>query len=165
MSITLKLYGKLVEKVKKTSIEKGLPATLNIEIGGSRSIFNILDKLKIKEKDISHIFLNGVYTGSGMRINDSDRIGVFPRNMALMFAEIPDLNSIHIKVNILADFKIYGRREFCIKFPKGSTLNSIIKKLNFPKQVPNHKILVNGKQLNDYNSIINADDTIEILPV
>ena len=165
MSITVKLYGKLRERVKKISVEKGFPATLYIEIGDSRSIFDILDKLEIDEKEISHIFLNGVYTGSGTQIKDGDRVGIFPTNMALMFAEIPDLNSIHIKVKILADFEIYGRPEFHVKIPEGSTLNSIIKKLSLSKQVPNHKILLNGKRSDDYNSIINTNDTIEILPL
>ena len=164
MSITVKLYGKLRERVKETSIKEGLPATLNIEIGSSKSIINILDKLEIDENEISHIFVNGVYTGSGTQIKDGDRIGIFPTNMALIFAEIPDLNSIHIKVKILADFKVHGKPELHVKIPDGSTLNSIIKKLNIPRQVPPHKIHVNGKRSDDYNSVINANDTIEILP-
>ena len=165
MSITVKLYGKLREHVRETSIEKGFPATLYIEIRDSRSIFDILDELEIDEREISHIFMNGVFTGSGTQIKDGDRIGIFPTNMALMFAEIPDLNSINIKVKIIADFKVYGKSEFHVKIPEGSTLNSIIKKLSLTKQVPNHKILVNGKKSDDYNSVINANDTIEILPV
>ena len=165
MSITVKLYGKLRERVKKISVEKGFPVTLYIEIRDSRSIFDILDELEIDEREISHIFMNGVFTGSGTQIKDGDRIGIFPTNMALMFAEIPDLNSIQVKVKILADFKVNGKPEFHIKIPEGSTLNSIIKKLSLPKQMPNYKILVNGKRLDDYNSIINTNDTIEILPV
>jgi len=165
MSITMKLYGKLGERVKKISIGKGFPATLNIEIGDSRSIFDILDKLEIDENEISHIFANGIYTGSGTQIKDGDKIGIFPINMALMFAEIPDLNSIHIKIKIHADFKVCGKPKLHLKIPEGSTLNSIIKKLSLTKQVPNHKILVNGKKFDDYNSVINANDTIEILPV
>ncbi len=164
MSITVKLYGKLRERVKETSIKEGLPATLNIEVEGLRSIFDILNTLEIDEKEISHIFVNGVYMGSGTQIKDGDRIGIFPTNMALIFAEIPDLNSIHIKVKILADFKVHGRPELHLKVPDGSTLNSIIKKLNLPSQVPPHKFHVNGKRSDDYNSVINANDTIEILP-
>ncbi|MHA1191643.1 MAG: hypothetical protein ACTSP9_05030 [Promethearchaeota archaeon] len=164
MSITVKLYGKLREQVKEISIENGFPATLNIEVGGLRSIFDILETLEIDEKEISHIFMNGVYTGSGIQIKDGDRIGIFPINMALMFAEIPDINSIHVKVKILANFKVQGKSKLYVKVPDGSTLNSIIKKLNLPRQIPSHKIHVNGKRSDDYNLVINANDTIEILP-
>jgi len=165
MLITVKLYGKLREQVRETSIEKGLPATLYIEIGDSRSIFDILYKLEIDENEISHIFANGIYTGSGTQIKDGDRIGIFPSNMALMFAEIPDINAIHIKVKIFPDFKVHGKPELRVKIPKGSTLKSIIKKLRLPKEVLNHKILLNGKLIVDFNFVINANDTIEILPV
>ena len=164
MSITVKLYGELRERIKEIEQEKGLPATLHIEIGDFHSILDILNKLKIDERELSHIFLNGVYTGSGTQIKNGDRIGLFPTNMALIFAEIPDINSIHIKVKILADFKINGKPELHVKIPDGSTLNSIIKKLNLPRQVPSHKFHVNGKRSDDYNSVINANDTIEIHP-
>jgi len=121
--------------------------------------------LEINEREISHIFVNGAYTGSGTLIKDGDRIGIFPIDMALMFAEIPDLNSIHVKVKIFADFKVHGKTEFHVKIPKGSTLNSIIRKLNLSNQFPNYKILVNGKHSEDYHSVIMANDVIEILPI
>jgi len=162
MSILVKLYGKLSERGKENVREKGLPATLDIEIRDSITIVDILQRLKIEEKEISHIFLNGVYIGPGTQIKVGDRIGIFPTNMALMFAEIPDLNSIHITVKT---FKINGEPEFHIKIPRGSLLNSIIRKLNLSNQFPNYKILVNGKHSEDYHSVIMANDVIEILPI
>ncbi|MBY9004746.1 MAG: MoaD/ThiS family protein [Candidatus Lokiarchaeota archaeon] len=158
MTITLKLYGELRERVNEASIEKGFPATVDIEIGNLRKVRDVLFKLEIDEMEISHIFVNGIYTGSGMYIKDGDRIGIFPTKMALMFAEIPDINSIYISIN----FK-EGNLYTHLKIPEGSTLKSILKKLRLPKDIPDHKILVNGIQLVDDNSVIYAKDRIEIL--
>jgi molybdopterin converting factor small subunit len=108
--------------------------------------------------------VNGVYTGLGTQIKDGDRIGLFPTNMALIFAEIPDVNLFRIKVKFLHDLVGLEKSELYVKILEGSTLNSIIKKLNLSNQMSNHKILVNGKQLDDYNSVIIANDKIEILP-
>ena len=78
MTITLKLYGELRERVNETSVEKGLPATVDIEIGNLRKVRDVLYKLEIDEMEISHIFVNCIYTGSDKYIKDGDRIGIFP---------------------------------------------------------------------------------------
>ncbi|GAH43940.1 unnamed protein product, partial [marine sediment metagenome] len=44
MSILIKLYGNLREKVKDSDLEKGLPVTLNIEGNKIHTILDILDK-------------------------------------------------------------------------------------------------------------------------
>lgn len=160
MTIALKLYGELRERVNEKSIEKGLPATIDIEIGNLRKVWDVLYKLEIDEMEISHIFVNGIYAGSGTYIKDGDRIGIFPTKMALMFAEIPDINSIYIMIN----FKD-GKLDTRLKIPKGSTFKSILKNLRLPKDISDHKILVNGLQLVDDNSVIYTKDRIEILPL
>jgi len=56
MSILIKLYGDLREKVKDSDLEKGLPITLNIEGNKIHTILDILDKFNIEGNEISHIF-------------------------------------------------------------------------------------------------------------
>ena len=89
MPILIKLYGKLRENVKDVDLEKGLPVTLNIEGSNVHFIYDIVEKFAISEDELSHIFVNGKYCGIGKEVRDGDRVGLFPKNMALIFAEIP----------------------------------------------------------------------------
>ena len=89
MPILVKLYGKLRENVKDVDLERGLPVTLNIESSNVHYIYDIVEKFAISEDELSHIFVNGKYYGIGKEVRDGDRVGLFPKNMALMFAEIP----------------------------------------------------------------------------
>ena len=88
MGILVKLYGKLREKVKDIDLEKGLPVTFKIEDNNVRFVYDIIEKLGIKENELSHIFVNSKYCGIGKEIKTGDRVGLFPRNMALIFVEI-----------------------------------------------------------------------------
>ena len=83
------MYGKLREKVKDVDLEKGLPVTLKIEESNVHIVNDIVEKFAISGDELSHIFLNGKYCEIGKNIRDGDRVGLFPKNMALMFAEIP----------------------------------------------------------------------------
>jgi len=84
------LYGKLRENVKDVDLEKGLPFTLKIEESNVHIVNDIVDKFAIREDELSHIFVNGKYCGIGKEVREGDRVGLFPKNMALMFAEIRD---------------------------------------------------------------------------
>ena len=78
------------EKVKDVDLEKGLPVTLKIEESNVHIVNDIVDKFAIREDELSHIFVNGKYCGIGKEVREGDRVGLFPKNMALMFAEIRD---------------------------------------------------------------------------
>jgi len=88
MAILIKLYGKLRENVEDVGLEKGLPVTYSIEDNSIHFIYDILEKYGINGKELSHIFVNGRYSGIGKEVRDGDRVGLFPKNMALMFVEI-----------------------------------------------------------------------------
>ena len=88
MPILIKLYGKLRENVKDVDLEKGLPVTIKIEDTSIHAVYDILEKFAINEDELSHIFVNGKYCGIGKRVKNGDRVGLFPKNMALMFVEI-----------------------------------------------------------------------------
>lgn len=89
MSILIKLYGNLRENVKDVNLKKGLPVTFNVEDRNIHFVYDIVEKFRIREGDISHIFVNGKFCGIEKEINDGDRVGLFPKNMALIFVEIP----------------------------------------------------------------------------
>ena len=89
MPILVKLYGNLRENVKDLDLERGLPITFNIEDGSVHFVYDIVEKFAISEDELSHIFVNSKYCGIGKEVKDGDKVGLFPKNMALMFAEIP----------------------------------------------------------------------------
>ncbi|MFW9987344.1 MAG: MoaD/ThiS family protein [Candidatus Odinarchaeota archaeon] len=52
------------------------------------NVLDILNKLGISKKEISHIFVNNLYSSPKKEIKDGDRIGIFPKRMGLIFVEI-----------------------------------------------------------------------------
>lgn len=86
MSIEVRLYGdlkKLVQTAKETN-----PGSPHIESLGSEKISDvsdILQKFGIRENQVSHIFVNGKYSNAGKKLKDEDRIGLFPKNMGLLY--------------------------------------------------------------------------------
>jgi len=88
MVITIKLYGDLREKSPQLNNDTALPSTLNIEPEELKTVMDILNKFSIIQDEISHIFVNGKYSGSGKEVKNGDRIGIFPKRMGLIFVEV-----------------------------------------------------------------------------
>ena len=88
MPILVKLYGKLRENVNRTDLQEGLPASYDIDPTIVHTVFEILEKFSIEECDLSHIFINGKYCGVDKEVKNGDRVGLFPKNMSLLFVEI-----------------------------------------------------------------------------
>jgi molybdopterin converting factor small subunit len=163
MSIKVKLYGDLREKVSNQDHHNGAPSILNIEDGSINTVFDILNKLSIEKNEISHIFVNYKYCGVGKTVKDGDQVGIFPKKMALMFVEISNNNTINITVKLFADLQEYGPAKSILEVPEGSTINTILEKF----RIPNEKkiiILVNRVPRYNKNYILNNDDTIAIFP-
>lgn len=164
MVIIIKLYGDLREKTPRLNSDSGAPSTLHIKTEGIKTVFDILNKFRINHDEISHIFVNSKYCGPGKEIIDGDRIGIFPKRMSLMFVEIPNANSIIITIKLFADLRNYGPSEASLAIPEDSTINSVIKRYRFPKDLEKLKLLVNGKQNYNRNYVLKNRDTISIFP-
>ncbi|MFX0020312.1 MAG: MoaD/ThiS family protein [Promethearchaeota archaeon] len=85
MTILVKLFGNLAKKVLRKESEIVSPYNLKIEVEGIEFVADILKKYSIEETETSHIFVNGIYAGFRKRIKDGDRIGIFPKNMGLLY--------------------------------------------------------------------------------
>ena len=164
MSILIKLYGNLREKVKDTDLEKGFPITINIEGNEIYTILDILDKFNIEGNEISHIFVNSKYCGPGKEVRDGDRVGLFPKKMALMFVEIPNLSSIYVTVKLFANLRKYSVPKSVIEIPEGSTIKSVLKKVKIPNEEKQLIFMVNGSPRYDRNFVINDKDILAIFP-
>ena len=105
MVIKVKLYGDLRKKEPQQNSFEGAPSSFNIEDDGIETVFDILKKFSIEETEVSHIFVNHKYSGPGKEVKDGDRVGLFPRNMALIFEEIVRNNSILITIKLSSDLQ------------------------------------------------------------
>ncbi len=164
MSIQIKLYGDLREKFQQETYEVGAPITFNIELNGIKTIFDILRKFSMEEKELSLVFVNGKYCGLGKEVKDGDRIGLFPKRMGLIFMEIEQNNTIRIEVKLFADLTKFGPERSSIDLPEGSTVKSILEKYRIPKEKRKLIILVNGRPCHGKDPILQGGDVVAIFP-
>jgi molybdopterin converting factor small subunit len=85
MTIEVRIFGDLKEKM---GFDKGIAGTskvLNLEASQFKTISDILNEFSIDEDEVSHIFVNYTYSSTKKEIKDGDRVGLFPRNMALLY--------------------------------------------------------------------------------
>jgi molybdopterin converting factor small subunit len=85
MTILVKIFGALRKKIEGFNVTNSLPLNLHIESNGINTIADILDKYKIEKEETSHLFVNGTYSGFNKRVKDGDRVGLFPKNMSLLY--------------------------------------------------------------------------------
>jgi len=162
MVIKVKLYGDLRKKEPQQNSFEGAPSTMNIEDDGIETIFDILKKFSIEETEISHIFVNHKYSGPGKEVRDGDRVGLFPRNMALIFEEIVRNNSILITIKLFSDLQKYRPAQSEIELPEGSTINSIREKYKISTKSKKFIIMVNGRPCYEDDFVVKDGDNVSI---
>jgi molybdopterin converting factor small subunit len=85
MTIQLKIFGDLRKKVQQNVEPHGVPITLSLDASEIENIADILEKFSIEKKETSHIFVNGIYAGFTKKVKEGDRVGIFPKNMGLLY--------------------------------------------------------------------------------
>ncbi|MFW9950767.1 MAG: MoaD/ThiS family protein [Candidatus Thorarchaeota archaeon] len=85
MTILVKIFGDLRKKVKDYKISGAFPLTIHLDDDGINTISDILKKFEIKPEETYHLFVNSVYSSLDKKVYDGDRVGIFPKNMALLY--------------------------------------------------------------------------------
>ncbi len=85
MTILVKIFGGLRNKIKEANILSSLPLNLHIESDGVNTISDILKLYDIEKEETSHLFVNGTYSGFNKKVKDGDRVGIFPKKMSLLY--------------------------------------------------------------------------------
>ncbi|MHA1932808.1 MAG: MoaD/ThiS family protein [Promethearchaeota archaeon] len=165
MSISVKFYGDLREKLHHKKIDSGIPITLKIKINELKSILDILKEFDIVDNEISHIFVNGIYSGAGKTVGGGDRIGIFPKRMGLMFKEITQKKSIYVKIVLHDELRKFRPIEAVVDLPDGSTIKSILKKYKITHLGDRLEIIVNGKPIHRMNYVLKDWDNMAIFPL
>ncbi|MFO7796717.1 MAG: hypothetical protein ACQERB_17530 [Promethearchaeati archaeon] len=158
------LFGELKEKIKDKKTNPGIPSKLSLEKRDDiENVYDLLDILKIDLDEISHIFINGKYCGPGKIIKSNDRIGLFPKNMALNFVEVEQNNPIRVQIKLNKELKKFDRiRELKLTIPEGSNIRFLLQKLNLDPDLEKLEIKKNGIQITNLQSVLNNEDTISI---
>ena len=85
MSIKIKLFGDLKEKITQKTNNIGAPTIFNIESSGIKRIEDILEKLSIEQSEVSHMFVNHTYSGFKKTVRPGDTVALFPTKMSLLY--------------------------------------------------------------------------------
>jgi len=85
MTILVKIFGELRNKIENQIIKDNSPLNIYIEADKVNTILDILNIFSIEKEETSHIFVNGVYSGFDKSVKDGDRVGIFPRRMCLLY--------------------------------------------------------------------------------
>ena len=165
MSISVKFYGDLREKLPHKKYDGGIPITLKIEINELKTILDILKEFDIEDIEISHIFVNGIYSGAGKTVREGDRVGILPMRMGLMFKEITQTKSIYVKPVLHDGLRKFSPVEAVADLPDGSTIKSILKKYKISHLSDRLEIIVNGKPIHSINYVLKDWDNIAIFPL
>ena len=84
MPIRVKLFGDLRKKLQQ-KISGGAPLILQLNDTKVKTVADLLEVLGILGSEISHIFVNGKYSGFRKTVKESDTIALFPKNMGLLY--------------------------------------------------------------------------------
>ncbi|MGB5913044.1 MAG: hypothetical protein WBH31_17770 [Promethearchaeia archaeon] len=85
MTISVKFFGNLAKKASNKKSDGISPFNVEIEANGIEIIADILKRYSIEITETSHIFVNGIYAGFRKRVKNGDRVGIFPKNMGLLY--------------------------------------------------------------------------------
>jgi len=85
MTIQVRFFGDLRKKIQQEVSPGGIPIIRVINDSDIETISDILEKFSIKKEETSHIFVNGTYAGFSKKVENGDRVGLFPKNMSLLY--------------------------------------------------------------------------------
>jgi len=82
--IEVHLYGKL--RRFTANQDPAQDSTVNVPVKQGDAIEDIIRRIGMPLEEIgNNIFLNGEYSALERRVNDGDRLGIFPDNMQLLY--------------------------------------------------------------------------------
>lgn len=85
MTIHVRIFGDLKGKVSQGKGDPGAATVLDLDASKYNKVLDILKEFSIEEGEVSHIFVNHVYSSTKKKVKNGDRIGIFPKNMGLLY--------------------------------------------------------------------------------
>jgi hypothetical protein len=84
-TVHVELFGALAARLGATSAF--LPTRRDVRVGAEDRIEHVLSALGIGADEVSHLFLNGQYSAVTRPVRPGDRLGVFGRDMKLLYRQ------------------------------------------------------------------------------
>ncbi|KXA91120.1 hypothetical protein AKJ57_02365 [candidate division MSBL1 archaeon SCGC-AAA259A05] len=85
MTLQVRLYGKLRDLASDHVEASGKIGLIEFEDRSIEKISDVLEFLGVDEEEISHIFLNGEYSGKDRKLGKGDRLALFSKDMSLLY--------------------------------------------------------------------------------
>ena len=83
--IEVHVYGKLRKLAKNSDVRSDSVVRLPYQKGDT--IEDIVRRLSLAPEELSHLFLNHQYSTLARPVHDGDRLGLFPRDMGLLYRQ------------------------------------------------------------------------------
>ncbi|TXT67705.1 MAG: hypothetical protein BAJALOKI1v1_20022 [Promethearchaeota archaeon] len=92
MKVRVKIFGNLKDHLPEEFLNNrgpGIPTIISLELNTNSKkpykIKDLIEHLELTPENLSHIFINGVYSGLKKNIAAGDTIALFPKDMALLY--------------------------------------------------------------------------------
>ncbi len=82
-TVSVYLYGRLRQKADCRDVTS--ECIVSVPANDVETIDDVLSHLGIEQSETSNIFLNGDLSAPSRRVEDGDRLGVFPSDMATLY--------------------------------------------------------------------------------
>ncbi|MFQ6016255.1 MAG: MoaD/ThiS family protein [Anaerolineae bacterium] len=83
--VEVHLYGKLRQYAAEQEVTGS--SIVEVSVKEEATIADVLRRIGIHPAEVSHLFLNAQYSALTRRVQDGDRLGVFPRDMGLLYRQ------------------------------------------------------------------------------
>jgi len=83
--VEIHLYGRLKERLGPRPAWEEV--VVHVPAADGATIADVLTALGIAPEEVSHLFLNAEYSGLRRKVRPGDRLGVFPKDMALLYRQ------------------------------------------------------------------------------
>lgn len=80
----MRLYGRFASALHAPA---GDAAVRLVSAARDDKIADVLRLVNIDPAEVSHLFLNAEYSDASRRVHDGDRLGVFPREMGVLYRQ------------------------------------------------------------------------------
>jgi hypothetical protein len=83
-TIEVQLFGELARRCGATT---ALPLRRDVPVASGARIADVLAALGVQPDEVGHLFVNAQYSAASRPVKPGDRLGVFGRDMALLYRQ------------------------------------------------------------------------------
>ncbi len=85
MGINVRLYGEFRDMAPCVDEESGYIGKMEVDDEGIETTGDLIREFKLKEDEVSHVFVNGTYSSMKKELVDGDEVALFPVDMGLLY--------------------------------------------------------------------------------